>query len=63
MKKYYCDRCNKEITSGMVKYEIDVRHPGSVLYSADRDPIFDKPFHLCDECMKDLSMWIRLKEV
>ena len=74
MKKYYCDRCNKEITPEIDRYEIDVEAPGSIRFfaddqmlydtcSGDRDPIFDKPFHLCKECMKDLSMWIRLKEV
>lgn len=64
MKKYYCDRCNKEITPEIDRYEINVEVPGRMvfcdnrLFFDDRDPIFDKPFHLCDKCMKDLSKWI-----
>ena len=57
MKKYYCDRCNKEITE-TDKYEIEVECPGKYIIFCGRDSIFDKPFHLCDKCMKDLSKWI-----
>lgn len=60
MKKYYCDKCKKELDKHVNAYTIDVERPE---FSFNCCPGFKSvPIHLCPECMLKFYKWLEGKD-
>ncbi len=57
MKKYYCDRCGKELKFKYERSKLRLRQTGR--YGME----IVEGFHLCDDCVRGLAVWLNMRGV
>lgn len=68
--KYFCDRCNKEVTENEYmrkrrKLFVDIREERKYRFAREWKSLYSysDSFELCEDCRANLELWLKGKNV